>query len=157
MPVGALKRFEDMIEFAYENQGNWSCRFATGADDPPVYSDALDVWQEPARGFQRICDSLDHFLITLSLQEAVYSSPYLITADASSVSEALSISAPPLWLDGFYVNARPSHNFYHIPEQDILIMDYAGIWIGGHSSRVTEIVGPSIACQLLNDPHRNAK
>ncbi len=103
--VGRLKRVDNMVEFAWENQGNWSCRFPLGEDDPPVYSDALDVWQEPARGFQKICDSLNHFLVTLCLQEAVFSCPNLITSDASSVPEALNVVPAPIWLGGHYVDA----------------------------------------------------
>jgi hypothetical protein len=39
-PLQELKRIGDMVEFAWENQGCWSCRNPLGPGDPPVYSDA---------------------------------------------------------------------------------------------------------------------
>ena len=45
MPLSRLKRVDGMVEFAWENQGNWSARCVAGQSDPPVYSNAADVWQ----------------------------------------------------------------------------------------------------------------
>jgi len=57
LPLDRLARVDGMLEFAWENQGNWSTRCPLGPGDPPVYSNAPDVWQEPACGFQKVCDS----------------------------------------------------------------------------------------------------
>src|SRR4051794_16414151 len=43
LPLERLKRVEGMIEFARENQGNWSARTQPGQIDPPVYSAAPDM------------------------------------------------------------------------------------------------------------------
>src|SRR5215475_6697465 len=77
VPLRDLKRVDGMVEFAWENQGCWSCRTPLELDDPPVYSDAGDCYyQRP--GFLQVCDRLSHFLITLSLQEAAMSAPVLL-------------------------------------------------------------------------------
>src|SRR5262245_54437411 len=71
LPVSRLKRVGDLAEFAWENQGNWSARCPVGRSDPPVYSNAADSWDAVRRGFVVVCASLNHFLTTLCLQEAV--------------------------------------------------------------------------------------
>jgi hypothetical protein len=70
-PASLLKRVDGMVEFAWENQGNWSARCPIGQPDPPVYSNAADVWNTPERGFVVVCESLNHFLTTLCLQGAM--------------------------------------------------------------------------------------
>src|SRR5947208_2017549 len=49
MPLSRLKRVEGMFEFSWENQGNWSCRCPTGPGDPPVFSNAAQLWDEKAK------------------------------------------------------------------------------------------------------------
>jgi hypothetical protein len=83
LPHSRLKRVDGMLEFAWENQGNWSARCFAGQNDPPVYSNARDVWTTDNLGFAQVCDSLNHFLTTLCLQEAVMSCRFLVTIDAS--------------------------------------------------------------------------
>ena len=143
VPLSQLKRVDGgMIEFAWENQGNWSCRCPPGPGDPPVYSNALDVWKSPSMGFQKVCDSLDHFLITLSLQEAVMSAPCLLTLDTSTFDDALTIRPEPLWLNGWFVGGEPTHSFYAVPGHDLLLMHYAGYWVGSHAEQPLELVKP---------------
>ncbi len=67
MPLSRLQRVDGLVEFAWENQGNWSARCPVGLPDPPVYSNARDAWERPRRGFLMVCDSLAHFLTTLCL------------------------------------------------------------------------------------------
>lgn len=68
-----------MIEFAWENQGNWSARCLAGQADSPVYTNAGDGGGSSA--FEVVRDSLNAFLITLCLQEAVMSAPVLYAID----------------------------------------------------------------------------
>jgi hypothetical protein len=131
--VHDLKRFGEMIEFAWENQGNWSCRCAVGAGDPAVFSNAALYWDKPREGFQKVCDSLEHFLITLSLQEAVMSAPWLVQPEVESLELVFAAALEPLWLRGRYVFEGPSHDFYLLRGQDVLVMDHAGLWIASHS------------------------
>jgi uncharacterized protein (TIGR02996 family) len=138
-----IQRVGDMLEFAWENQGVWSCRFPadTKLADPPVYSNSLDVWSGTTGGFQRICDSLNHFLTTFCLQEAVMSAPRLLAFDnVSQPREVIDAMCRPLWLAGQYVAGEPSHNFFDVPGQDLLVMEYAGLWLGSHSDAALRLV-----------------
>jgi hypothetical protein len=142
LSLDRLARVDGMLEFARENQGNWSARCPLGPGDPPVYSNAPDVWQEPACGFQKVCDSLNHFLITLSLQEAVFSAPRLVSIRYAPVEAVLSARVEPLWVGGWYVDLGPTHNFYVVPGADLILMDHDGLWVGTHDDRDVELVKP---------------
>lgn len=143
--LSQLKRVDGMIEFSWENQGNWSARCAAGSGDPPVYSDAQDVWDERQRGFIVVCESLNNFLTTLCLQEAVFASRNLISLRSNvPVDQVLTIPVQPLWLDGCYVYETPSHQFFASADREILIMDGAGAWIGSPTRAVADLVRPGI-------------
>jgi hypothetical protein len=123
-----------MVEFAWENQGNWSCRCPLGSEDPPVYSNAVGYWDEPGEAFRRLGNRSNIFLITLCLQEAAMSAPCLVQPVNVAVAADLFVDhLEALWLDGRYVWEVPSHGFYRVPGQDILVMDYAGLWIASHA------------------------
>jgi hypothetical protein len=140
MPLSRLKRIDGMVEFAWENQGNWSCRCPLGRGDPPVCSNAADVWESERRGFQKVCDSLSHFLTTLCLQEAVMSAPCLLAVEDGPLEEVLAVPCKPLWLDGYYVSGEPTHSFYEAPGREALVMDYAGVWLGSHNRDAVKMV-----------------
>jgi hypothetical protein len=105
MPLSWLKRIDGMIEFVVENQNIWTCRCPIGRGDPPVYSNAPDTLEFGGTGFQKVCDSLNHFLITLCLQEAVMSAPCLLALSADSPADVLNVLYSPVWLGGYYVYA----------------------------------------------------
>ena len=150
MPVDRLKRIEDMVEFAWENQGNWSARCALGAIDPPVYSNAPDIWNEESHGFVVVCDSLNHFLTTLCLQEAVMSCRNLIAVRTDDLpNKVLTVPLQPLWLDGHYVSGAPDHQFFVSQEHGILVMHWAGIWVGSNARPVGELVAEGTDAQVL--------
>ena len=129
--VSRLRRVDGMVEFAWENQGNWSARCLVGEPDPPVYSNAADSWNSSRRGFVVVCDSLNHFLTTLCLQEAVMGCRNLTDLDGDRpADQVLTIPLRPLWLDGYYVTSEPDHQFYVSADQDVLVMEWAGIWVG---------------------------
>jgi hypothetical protein len=146
MPVSRLNRIDGMIEFSHENQGNWSVRTRSNQKDPQVYSDAADLWEEEQKGFVVVCESLNHFLITLCLQEAVMGSCNLTSTWGKNIPEKvieLKIFQP-LWLGGYYVFGIPSHNFYLSQDRDILVMDREGegIWIGSQICEVKDMFEP---------------
>ncbi len=150
-PLSRLKRIDGMIEFAWENQGNWSARCPVGEPDPPVWSNAADVWNTPSRGFVPVCDSLAHFLITLCLQEAVMGCPNLAALHTGKPSvEALAIPLEPLWLGGYYVAGEPDHQFFVSPEQDVLVMEWDCMWVGSLSRSAEGMVAPGINVQVLH-------
>jgi hypothetical protein len=150
LPVGRLRRIDGMVEFAWENQGNWSARFPVGRPDPPVYSNAADVWQTDQRGFVKVCDSLNHFLTTLCLQEAVMGSRRLASLATDLPSHrVLTTPLQPLWLDGYYVDGDPDHQFFASRERDVLVMDWAGVWVGSPIHEVTDLVAPGVGVRRM--------
>jgi hypothetical protein len=154
VPLRKLKRVDGMVEFAWENQGCWSCRTpVNGEEDPPVYSDAGDCYYERP-GFLNVCDKLSHFLITLSLQEAVMSSPVLLAVENDSVEDAVAPALRPLWLNGKYVFDGPTHNIFDVPGHDILIMRHLeiGIWVASHSKSVFELLKPEAEYDRIHNP-----
>jgi hypothetical protein len=150
MPVSRLKRVEGMVEFAWENQGNWSARCPIGLPDPPVYSNAADVWDPVSRGFVVVCQSLNHFLTTLCLQEAVMACRNLVALRTSQPPEGvLSVALRPLWLNGYYVAGEPDHQFFVSPDGDTLIMEWAGVWVGSPVHKVAGLVTQGIDLQVI--------
>ena len=136
---GQLLWVDGLLEFAFENQGNWSARCKWDEDDPVVLCNVADLWNDTPKGFQPVCDSLEHFLITLSLQEALMSSRWAAATDRSL--EELGASLEPLWLDGWYVFNEPSHSFYTAKEGSILVMNEftSGVWLG--SMKCEQLLG----------------
>jgi hypothetical protein len=47
---------------------------------------------------------------------------------------AFPVSLQPLWLGGHTVFGESSHNFYWSPEPELLVMDFAGLWVGSPTS-----------------------
>jgi hypothetical protein len=150
MPVSGLKRVDGMVEFAWENQGNWSARFPIGQADPPVYSNAADVWDTPARGFVVVCESLNHFLTTLCLQEAVMGCRNLVALRTERPpDQALTVPLQPLWLGGYYVNSVPDHDIFALLDEDVLVMDWAGLWVGSPTHKVDDLVARGVEFQTI--------
>jgi hypothetical protein len=150
MPISQLKRVEGMLEFAWENQGNWSARCPVNHPDPPVYSNAADSWDEVQRGFVVVCDSLAHFLTTLCLQEAVMGSRNLAALHTKkALADVLTVPLEPLWLNGHHVAGVPDHQFFVSNDGDVLVMDWAGLWVGSPTHRVAELVAPDVDIQVL--------
>jgi uncharacterized protein (TIGR02996 family) len=131
-PCQGLRMEEGMLVFACENQGVWTCRCPLEPGDPPVYSNAVALWDPPGEGFQKVCDSLNHFLITLALQEAVMSSECLVATREHDLTKALRVTARPLWLNGRYVQSEPSHDFFALPEEGVVVMRDADLWLGSY-------------------------
>src|SRR5262245_58542416 len=123
-----------MVEFAWENQGNWSCRCPLGPGDPPVYSNASDLWDEDQKGFVEVCGSLDHFVTTLCLREAVMSCRYLYSLPGPLSPDGMP-ALEPLWLGGKYVFEESTHDFFGVVGTDSLLMRHAneGLFVGSPS------------------------
>jgi hypothetical protein len=149
-PVSLLKRVDGMVEFAWENQGNWSARCPIGHPDPPVYSNAADVWNTPKQGFVVVCESLNHFLTTLCLQEAVMGCRNLVTLRTERPpDQALIVSLQPLWFDGCYVNRDPDHDVFASLDGDVLVLDWVGLWVGSPTRQVADLVARGVEVQTI--------
>jgi hypothetical protein len=139
-----------MVEFAWENQGNWSARAPLGQRDPPVYSNAADVWEAEQRGFVVVCESLNHFLTTLCLREAAMSCGNLAAVrTGDGPAAAILAELHPLWLRGRYVYGEPSHDFFVSADREVLVMDYAGVWVGSPVRPVSDLIVPGYDCRVL--------
>jgi hypothetical protein len=151
--VDELERMDGMVEFAWENQGCWSCRTPLEQDDAPVYSDAGECYYERP-GFLEVCNKLSHFLITLSLQEAVMSAPVVLAVENKSAADAVKAPLRPLWLNGKYVFDVPTHHFFDVPGHDVLVMEHLelGIWMAAHSPGVFEFLKPEAEYDRIRDP-----
>jgi hypothetical protein len=120
-----------MAEFVWESQGNWSASCPLKDPDPPVYSDAAEAWESERRGFVVAGASLNHFLTTLCVQEAVMGCRSLAAVGtAGGPAGAVVGELRPLWLRGRDVYGEPSHNFFAAPDQGVLVMDHARLWVG---------------------------
>jgi uncharacterized protein (TIGR02996 family) len=132
-----LRRFGDMVEFAWENSDSWSYFVPVdpGVADPPVYSDAADVFEgPPERGFQRICDSLNHFLITFCLREALFSSRCRVSfSGRCRLRDALDVACRPLWLAGVFSPNDAKNDFYDVPGHDTILMENPSLFLGSVS------------------------
>lgn len=126
-----------VVTFAVENQGNWSCRVALGEPDPPVQSDARSLWDPAACGFEPVCSSLSHFLVTLGLQEAVMSAKFLVSVDDRWQPAG---QWAPLWTRGGYVQGEASHAFFDCAPDRALAMVSDGIWLASNASDPRELL-----------------
>lgn len=131
-----------MIEFAWENQGNWSARCLAGQADSPVYTNAGDGGGSSA--FEVVRDSLNAFLITLCLQEAVMSAPVLYAIDGprSPGSDTFRSTLQSLWLQGPCAVRDCRVDFFHLPERDLIVMGDGPAWLGSHSSDAVWLINP---------------
>ncbi len=148
-PTG-LSLQDDMLAFAVENQGNWSARCPTQGEDPPVYSDAAQMWDEAAQGFSLTGPSLSHFLTTLCLQEACMSAPQLVTCNAADVQAVLQVPLQPLWLNGQLVYGPDTHQFHHAPAHGVLVMQAQdAIWVAAQSAEALALILPGLSQQVV--------
>jgi hypothetical protein len=147
---GRLKWADEMVEFAWENQSNWSARCPPDQPAPPVYSNAADIWETERRGFVVVCESLDHFLTTLCLQEAVMSCGNLVAVGTDVRPEAVVTGElRPLWVGGQYVFPEPSHDFFVTEDRNVLVMNYAGVWVGSPVRPVGNLIVPGTDYTVL--------
>lgn len=151
VPLSRLKRVDGLIEFAWENQGNWSARCRPGEGDPPVLSNAAELWELPQPGFVEVCPSLQHFLTTLCLQEAVMGCRSLAVVDVDRpVDELLETAVEPLWTRGQYVGEEPSHPVVVSQDRDILVMQlFDDFWIGSSQRNVETAIAHGVRRRVI--------
>jgi hypothetical protein len=136
VPPAQIEQHKDQIEFVWQNQGNWTCRCALNALNPPILSDAGDWHPE----FKLLSTLLEHFLTTFCLQKAVMSCPDLIVLKTGA-EDAFTKKLRPLWLDGYYVYDMSTHAFYTLENETALVMQFHGEWwIGGPNATVQHIL-----------------
>lgn len=137
LPYAGLKRIDDQVEFAWENQGNWSARFVSGQADPPVLSNAADVYATPARGFVVVGATLSHFLTTFMLQEAALGAAHVCCMPEGFTADALpALRLAPIWLDGRYLDEQPTHDFWLSENAEVLLFKHRheGVFAATHAA-----------------------
>lgn len=145
IPLSRLKRIDGMIEFARENQFCWSARCAAGQSDSPVYSN----WD--AKHFKELRCALNHFLITLCLQEAVMASANLALLETDRPpNQVLTVPLDPLWVDGQSVSEEPSHQFYLSHDQEVLVMEWGSLWVGSPFRKIEGLIASGIDFDLMD-------
>lgn len=149
---------DGMIRFLNENQGCWSCWFPSGQEDPPVYATSGED-----DGFREVCDSLEHFLITFCLQEAVFTAPFNFAIDEGQVyrgkqaGEILTVPCRSLWLDGKYVSDADdfTSNFYDVPRQGAWIVDSGhGMFLGARDGKASRLIRKGVEYSSLHRDQR---
>lgn len=125
--VESITRNGNRLAFAVENQGNWVCEVESNEIDPPVFCNAAEAYSE-GDGFEIVCETLSHFLVTLCLQELVMSSKYIGTLLGETVSDICELGAEPIWLNGCYVFKEPTHDFYLAGNKLIIMRLYDAWW-----------------------------
>ena len=140
VPVDRLTFADGQVTFAWENQGNWSARCAVGEGDPPVLSNA------GGRSFRVVCPSLEHFLTTLGLQEAVFSSPHLFAINQDvAIDKVLAEPVQPLWRKGTLVYGKSTHAFHVSADGNVIVMSgQIGLWVGSRERPVRELLAEGV-------------
>ena len=150
LPLKRLKWIDGLVEFAVENSGNWAARCPLGMPDPPVYSDAADGWSDTRRGFVVVCESLNHFLTTLCLQEAVMGSPNLLCVETDRpLDQVVTAPLQPLWLNGYLVTGDPDRHFHVTAERDVIVMDLHRPYVGSRARDVAGLVAQGLKFQAV--------
>jgi hypothetical protein len=149
LPLGRLKRTGGFIEFAGDNQGNWSARCAAGELDPAVYTDAGEDGSG-SEEFSVVAQSVSDFLITLCLQEAALSAPFCFSINAPP-AEALAAKCVPLWIDGATALTGFRQSFYEVPGEEVIVMNNGSTWVGSYSSSADGLIKLGVSRQRMHN------
>jgi len=127
-PPAQLKFGDDWIEFASENQGNWSARCLRIGEDPPVLMNWAWMSDEAiGDAHVRVGSNLSDYLISFSLQEFVFHS----RSRGAKHGTIAGFEPLPLWVNKRLFNYEgwgtkpmnnPSHSFFISPNEAWLLM-----------------------------------
>jgi hypothetical protein len=144
-PLHEMRLDGDEVVFLHENQGCWSCTYSLTPPHPVFRYD-----DEPTG--TRQTDTLEEFLITFALQEAVMSSPWLLGIHGAPSAEALGIELVDLHRGGRYAYEGENDDFWITPDQQTICMDNAGtaLWLASYSDRVLDLRRPEFEYQIVS-------
>lgn len=78
------------------------------------------------------------------------SCPNLLTLQmARPPDQVLRISLQPVWLIGWSVFGAPTHHFSTSPDQEVLVMDWTGLWVGSPFRKLGGLVVQGVNYQVL--------
>lgn len=117
-----LKLKDGLYDFAWENQGNWTCYAQSNQDDPEAMTNAAEPGSTGA--IRPIGCKLSDFLITLCLQETVLSGWSRSPDEDQYYQDRASVS---LWV-GKWVYDDLEYEFRTDPEGEFLYMRYTDFY-----------------------------
>ena len=130
-PPALTVRYESMLHFGFENQGNWSFGYqhSSKSADPSVLSDWTYTMLNHDPGFVQVGAKLSDFLITLCLSETIYFAWHQALSIEQENPDIDSLFGEKLW-EGKYYNAvgigenleLPSHIIHSNADQTELVL-----------------------------------
>lgn len=172
VPVSQLHEERGMVDFCSNRSDSWYYSCPINQKDPPVHqymNSCLDDILSGCGYYGVVCESLDHFLITLCLQEAVHGSRnFASLRNAANIGQSIDIletiiekeKFQPLWLSGKCVDRDWLSDFYISEDRDILIWNRGGGYVVSQTCPLTDIfdlnVDPKINIYMfgVNLPRR---
>ena len=91
---------------------------------PPTSRTRPTCAKKRPKASAEVCDSLDHFLSTFSLQETVLGCPNLFSTERDASPDGIA-GLEPSWLNGKYVSDEATHDFFGVNGTDLLILRHA--------------------------------
>lgn len=123
-----VRETDGRVDFAFENQGNWSAGYRTDdlSPDPEILSNWIDM-EERNAGYVRVGTKLSEFITTIILAETVF---FGSESTPSTVMKAQKCDEV-IWV-GRYYNAvgfggkyeKPSHRIRTNSERTLLALDW---------------------------------
>lgn len=159
VPVSQLHPYQlewlkgEMVDFYSTHSDFFRYGCPIDRKDPPVYqytNGCMDDILFGIYGYCVVCESLDHFLIALCLQEAVYASRNFVSlfnvANRVDILERIieKENFQPLWLSGKCVDRDWLSDFYISEDGDILIWNRGGGYVGSHVRPLTDMFDSNI-------------
>jgi uncharacterized protein (TIGR02996 family) len=148
LPPDRLEQVEGMTIFAWENQGCWSCGFPPGQEDPPVYMTSGNGDE-----IVEVCDSLDHFLITMCLQETIFAAPCLAAFDEGKLYHGKSarelLTVPCRGMNGRYM-LEEQQDFFDIPKENAWLMEGGGLWLAAREKTALRLIRKGVKYNQLH-------
>jgi hypothetical protein len=141
LSVEQLRRDGDRIIFLDENQSCWDCQVEANNDNSPVYCNQCMLWDDNAKGYIIINNSLYHFLKSFCLQEVVFGCKnlYAIGEEIDNIQELFDRPIEKVWVNGYYINPKedgPTHSFYCC-ENVLVMITHGEYWLGYNCERPT--------------------
>src|SRR6266498_2684923 len=132
-PWGNVYRSGPYLVFVAENQGVWEVATLPSGADPNVWvsEDCSHRTSNPT--WRPLDNPLSHFLVTLVLQETMFSSEFLACHEnALSVFASAGCEVEPIWLNAEYTWPEVRHSYFLVDRRILLRRDTGDIALDDH-------------------------
>lgn len=103
------------------------------------------------RAYEIVCHSLNHFLTTLCLRDAVFGARrQAATMGGGALEDTIAGTYVPVWLNGQYVDEDLYSDFFASPDGSVLVkqdsetMFGRRIWLGSQRQSLRNLARPGI-------------